>query len=137
MTRSGEQPVRLEPRVERIAELTRTQSDIWTSQRLHPSTPLANMGKRTRIAGVVDAWSSALIFEATSAAYLDGGSDVDLLEVVDGRYYADPASPGDRVRRSTHCTGPNLSKRRTAGPHDTEDTRLRTRSAGSGCEART
>ena len=55
MTRSGEQPVRLEPRVERIAELTRTQSDIWTSQRLHPSTPLANMGKRTRIAGVVDA----------------------------------------------------------------------------------
>ena len=55
MTRPGEQAVRLEPRVERIAELTRTQSDIWTSQRLHPATPLANMGKRTRIDGVIDA----------------------------------------------------------------------------------
>jgi hypothetical protein len=34
--------------------MSRTQSDIWTGQRLHSDTPLANMGKCTSIEGRVD-----------------------------------------------------------------------------------
>ncbi len=49
------QPVRIGPRSVRSAALTRTQRLIWASQRLHPDVPLANMGKRTRIRGVLDA----------------------------------------------------------------------------------
>ena len=49
------QPVRIGPRSVGSAALTRTQRLIWTSQRLHPEVPLANMGKRTRIRGVLDA----------------------------------------------------------------------------------
>ncbi|MDX2382310.1 MAG: AMP-binding protein, partial [Acidimicrobiia bacterium] len=196
MTQDDGRTVRISPRIEKIAELTRTQSDIWTSQRLHPDTPLANMGKRTRIEGhldpkrlvrafdvvvrrcealrtvvadrpshapqrskregavavvralppastevidlpaieldawcadrisvpidatacvydsvllrhadddwtwwldlhhiATDAWSSALIFEATSAAYADGGDDIDLSSIIDGSFYGDHTPP--------------------------------------------
>ncbi len=47
-------PVSLLPRAEDEHPLTPTQLDIWTSQRLHPDVPLANMGKRHRIRGPLD-----------------------------------------------------------------------------------
>ena len=178
------EPVRLRPRTLHAVDLSRTQTDIWTSQRLHPDVPLANMGTRSRIGGNVDpdrfvrafdavvrhcealrtvipdqsapngrptarilaappaatelidlpldqldewcahriarpidattcvydsvllrhadddwtwwldlhhlatdAWGSALIFEATSAAYAADGDAFDLSELVDGRFY--------------------------------------------------
>ena len=53
---SGEtgEPVQLGRRTVKAVELSRTQSDIWTSQRLYPDLPVANMGKRSRITGQVD-----------------------------------------------------------------------------------
>ena len=62
------QPVGLSPRVVREYELTRTQQQIWTSQRLEPSAPLANMGKRHRIAGVIDADRFVRAFDEVVAA---------------------------------------------------------------------
>ncbi len=48
------QPVRLGPRSAKRVALSRTQSLIWTSQRLHPEVPLANMGYRFRISGALE-----------------------------------------------------------------------------------
>ncbi|MFW2336092.1 condensation domain-containing protein, partial [Ilumatobacter sp.] len=47
-------PVRIGPRSDRRVPLTRTQAQIWTSQRLHPEAPLANMAYRIRLAGRLD-----------------------------------------------------------------------------------
>ncbi len=47
-------PVSLLPRAVDEHPLTPTQLDIWTSQRLRPDVPLANMGKRHRIRGPLD-----------------------------------------------------------------------------------
>ena len=54
MSTDAAQPVEIRPRAAATAPLTRTQSLIWTSQRLHPDVPLANMGKRFRITGPID-----------------------------------------------------------------------------------
>ena len=54
MTDESVQAVRISPRVARTAPLSRTQTLIWASQRLHPGVPLANMGTRSRIEGAVD-----------------------------------------------------------------------------------
>ena len=54
MTDAVGEPVRIGPRPERRVELTRTQAQIWTSQRLHPGAPLANMAYRIRIGGELD-----------------------------------------------------------------------------------
>jgi len=48
------QPVRIGRRSDRRPDLTRTQAQIWTSQRLHPTAPLANMADRIRLAGAID-----------------------------------------------------------------------------------
>lgn len=58
------EPVRLSPRRVKPVELSRTQFDIWTSQRLHPDTPLANMGTRSRIHGRVDSERFVRAFDA-------------------------------------------------------------------------
>ena len=55
MTDDRTQPVQLGPRTERRVRLSRSQSQIWTSQRLHPGQPLANMAYRFRIRGELDA----------------------------------------------------------------------------------
>ena len=51
MTATSTDAVRLHVREQ---PLTRTQSEIWTGQRLAPTIPLANMGKVHRIAGALD-----------------------------------------------------------------------------------
>ena len=53
-------------RARRLAShpLTRTQELIWTSQRLHPDTPLANMGDRIRIRGPLDPDRLVAAFDA-------------------------------------------------------------------------
>ncbi len=48
--------------------LTRTQQLIWTSQRLNPEVPLANMGKRFRISGPLDADRFIRSFDAVVRA---------------------------------------------------------------------
>ena len=55
MTDAAGQPVRIGPRPEPRVELTRTQAQIWTSQRLHPEAPLANMAYRIRLSGEITA----------------------------------------------------------------------------------
>ncbi|NIR35470.1 MAG: hypothetical protein GWN79_10665, partial [Actinobacteria bacterium] len=44
--------------------LSRTQELIWASQRLHPATPLANMGDRIRLYGAVDPDRFVAAFDA-------------------------------------------------------------------------
>ncbi len=58
------EPVRLSPRIVKSVELSSTQFDIWTSQRLHPDKPLANMGTRSRIDGRVDSERFVRAFDA-------------------------------------------------------------------------
>ena len=48
------QPVAVSPRVERRYELTRLQAEVWTSQRLYPDTPVANMATAHRISGPIE-----------------------------------------------------------------------------------
>ena len=47
-------PVAVSPKAVAEGPLSRTQELIWTSQRLSPRTPLANMGKLHRIRGRLD-----------------------------------------------------------------------------------
>ena len=49
------EPVTVRSRAADRYPLTRTQSLIWASQRLHPDVPLANMGKLHRIRGPLEA----------------------------------------------------------------------------------
>ncbi len=48
------QPVAVAGRVERRYELTRLQTEVWSSQRLYPHAPLANMATAHRISGSID-----------------------------------------------------------------------------------
>ena len=57
------QSVALAPRREFERSLTRTQDQIWASQRLHRGTPLANMAKLHRIHGPLDPDRLADAFE--------------------------------------------------------------------------
>ena len=62
------QPVEIRGRAAATVPLSRTQSLIWTSQRLHPDVPLANMGYRYRLSGAVDADRLAGSFDAVVRA---------------------------------------------------------------------
>lgn len=75
MTDSTTQPVVLTRRGGRPVELTRTQQQIWTSQRLHPEVPLANMAHRYRISGQLDA-------EMLVDAFLSVVRQADVLRLV-------------------------------------------------------
>ena len=56
-------PVAVSARVVDERPLSRTQELIWTSQRLAPKTPLANMGKLHRIRGALDPERLVLAFD--------------------------------------------------------------------------
>ena len=70
--------------------MTRTQALIWTSQRLHPDSPLANMGKRSRIEGPLDPARFVEAFDAVvrraellRAVVVEGDAGVPHLDVLD------------------------------------------------------
>ena len=48
------QQVAVSARVERRYELTRLQAEVWSSQRLYPNAPVANMATAHRISGPID-----------------------------------------------------------------------------------
>ena len=54
MTEGAPRPVRLGARPARRVTLTKLQSQIWASQRLHPDAALANMAHQFRIRGAID-----------------------------------------------------------------------------------
>ena len=80
MSATSAQPVEIRARAGTTAPLTRTQSLIWTSQRLHPDLPLANMGKRFRISGTIDVERFVAAFDSVVQT-----CDVLRAVVVDGQ----------------------------------------------------
>ncbi|MGA1075899.1 MAG: condensation domain-containing protein, partial [Ilumatobacteraceae bacterium] len=58
-----DEPVTVRPRAVAEHPLSRTQRLIWSSQRLAPAVPLANMGKLHRFAGRIDAGRFVAAFD--------------------------------------------------------------------------
>ena len=90
MSTDAVQPVGIRPRSAATAPLTRTQELIWTSQRLHPEVPLANMGKRFRISGRIDVDRFLASFDTVVRA-----CDVLRAVIVDGQQGS--AAAGARI----------------------------------------
>ncbi|MEM1334978.1 MAG: condensation domain-containing protein, partial [Actinomycetota bacterium] len=68
-----------------MVRLTDTQRRIWAAQRLHPDVPLANMGDRIRLAGVIDPGRFVASFDAVvqhSAMLRSVVVDADSIEVL-------------------------------------------------------
>ncbi|MFA9563760.1 MAG: condensation domain-containing protein, partial [Acidimicrobiales bacterium] len=102
MSADAAQPVEIRPRGGPTAAITRTQSLIWTSQRLHPDVPLANMGKRFRISGAIEVDRFVTAFDTVVRA-----CDVLRAVIVEGQPGPGPAGavgPAARIHDAPPAT---------------------------------